>query len=144
MHWSPPAIGRRTRDLGAGLALFIALAACGLGTNPVSREPSSPAPATPPANTKDAAFAAHVRASGWAPNVPANQDGAIAIDAQSFCDELASQPDDVNSVRNNMRNTAKDDSATRGTTGAQAQALLLFSARTYCPDKVSMVQRAFR
>ncbi len=123
--------------------MLVVLAACGAGASAVSRDPSSSPSALPPSNAIDAAFAAHVRTKGWAPNVPSNQDGAIAIDAQSFFDELASQPDDVVSIRNNLRNTAKDDSATQGTTEAQAQALLRFSVTTYCPNRLSMVQRAF-
>ncbi len=143
MRSAHKAIGRRATDVTVLLAVLLLLAACGAGASAVSRDTSSSPSAMPPENAIDATFAAHVRAKGWAPNVPSNQDGSIAIDAQSFCDELASQPADVVSIRNDLRNAALDDAAAHGIGKAQAQALLLFSVTTYCPDKLSMVQQAF-
>src|SRR4051812_19951602 len=94
-------IGRRSSHAPARLALLMVLAACGAGASAVSRDPPSSPSAMPPSNAIDAAIATNVRAKGWAPDVPSHQDGALAIDAQSFCDEFASQPDDVVSRQNN-------------------------------------------
>lgn len=137
-----------TRQRGRRFGLVVAAVLAGSAA--CSSAPGSPASPSletnaitqAPSNAKDAAFAKAVRTEGWAPNIPLIEDGGIATDAQGFCDDMASQPDDPGTVRNNLETTVKGSMESYGITEAPARALLIFSAQTYCPGKVAEFKHA--